>query len=160
MGTKNKNTKSAKIHESRAKVKRSRKARSQEFSRKSYIVFRKTILAVIVLAMMAVVLAVLMSFFNKPEQVVKSKIEEIAKDYYENYFYEKLSVDGLDRYVKTGFTAVPLRRLLIFDNRRHAEAEAVLYTYCDPDATTIKFYPEEPFGVKDYRAEYKYTCTF
>lgn len=175
MGTrKNKKTKSSKntsskIHESRTTVKRSRRARAKEFSRKSYIFAKKTVLTVIIVAMLAVVLAVLASSFMKPENIVKNKISEVAKDYYENYFYDKIleykpagqtMTEAMERYVKNGFSEVQLRQLMLFDGRRHAEAEAILYTYCDPDATTVHFYPEEPFGKTDYRVEYKYACIF
>ena len=118
---------------------------------------------------MVVVLALITSFFNKPENIIKSKIVAIAEDYYENYFYEKIlentpsdksMSEVMHRYEKKGFTAVSLRQLMLFDGKRHAEAEAVLYNYCDPDDTEVHFYPEEPFGVKDYRVEYKYACIF
>ena len=170
MGTaKNKNIKSSKIHKSRFCASRSRRAWSKWFSKKSFVVARRAILVVIALAMMVVILAILTSVFNKPETIVKSKIETVASDYYENYYYEKVldntpsnvsMSDVLGQYTKSGVTTVSLRQLMLSDGWRHADAEAVLYNYCDPDETRVQFYPEEPFGKRDYRVEYKYACIF
>lgn len=159
----------SRIHTNRVRINKSTRARSKEVSRKSFLVIRRVILTVIALAMMVVVLALLTAIFNKPEAVIKSKIEAIATDYYENYYYEKIldntpsdmtMSEAMERYLKRGFPVVSLRQLMLFDSRRHADAEAELYKYCDPDETTIQIYPAEPFGVKDYRVEYKYACIF
>lgn len=162
-------TASSRMHEGRARTSKAGKARSRETSRKLLSVARKVVLVVIPLAMMVVVLGLLTAIFNKPEAVIKSKIEAITADYYENYFYEKILDNApsnmtmdeiMERYLKRGFTAVPLRQLMLFDGRRHAGAEVELYKYCDPDETTVQIHPVEPFGVKDYWVEYKYACIF
>lgn len=151
------------------KITKSRLARSKEFSRKSAIVTRRTILTVIILAMLTVILAVLFGTFQSPERVVKQKIESIAADYYENYFYDKNESYATDataftnmmqKYVDNGFSKVTLRQLLLFDGRRHAESAAILTTYCDENETSVQFFPEEPFGKTDYRAEVTYSCIF
>ena len=134
-----------------------------------YLIAKRTMMAVILLAMFAVMLGALSLFFVKPENIVKTRVEEIAKDYYENYFYQKILDNApsdktmgeiLKKYVNTGFTEVPLKQLVLFDNQRHAEAEDVFKKYCDLDETIVHFYPVEPFGVEDYRVEYKYACIF
>lgn len=47
---------------------------------------RITIIVVIIIAMLVVAAAIAIQLFNTPERSVKSKIENIASDYYENYF--------------------------------------------------------------------------
>lgn len=146
-----------------------RRARAREFSRKSHSVARTVILVVIGLTMLTVVLGVLAARFNHPEHVVSRRIEEISADYYENYFYDKLKdyasesrpFDKIMKYYEnSGFSKVTLRDLLLFDNERHAADANLLKKYCDESATYVKFYPVEPFGKKDYRAEYNYSCVF
>ena len=161
---------SSSIHKSRVKVGESVKCvRMSEKDQKSVSVVRRVILTVIVLAMMSVILAVLVAVFHNPEAIIESKIESIAADYYVNYYYEKIldnvpsdkSIGELmTKYAKGGFSDVSLRQLMLFDSRRHADAEAELYRYCDPDETLVHFYPEEPFDAKGYRVEYKYACIF
>ena len=160
---------SSSIHEKRAKMGELKYLRMKEKDQKYVSRVRKVILTVIVLAMMSVILAVLMVVFHNPEAIIKSKIESIAVDYYENYYYEKIldnvpsnkvMSEVMERYAESGFSDVSLRQLMLFDGRRHAEAEAELYRYCDPDETLVHFYPVEPFGAEDYRVEFKYACIF
>ena len=145
------------------------KPRKKKSSDRWYLIAKRTMMAVILLAMFAVMLGALSLFFIKPENIVKQKVEEIAKDYYENYFYQKILDNApsnktmgeiLKKYVKTGFTEMPLRQLILFDNQRHVDMEETFEKYCDLDDTVLHFYPVEPFGVTDYRVEYKYACIF
>ncbi len=160
---------SSSIHESRAKMNEPKCVRMKEKDQKFVLTVRGVILTVIVLAMMSVILAVLVVTFHNPERIIESKIESIAADYYENYYYEKILNnipsnkkvgELMEKYAEGGFSDVSLRQLMLFDGRRHADAETELYRYCDPDETYVHFYPEEPFGVTDYRVEYKYACIF
>ena len=128
---------------------------------------RRAILAVIILAMMVVVLATLFALQNTPEHAVKRKVEEIARDYYENYFYESVLKHGtaeidevLKRYEEPGFSKVSLEQLTLYDNAKYAKVRPALEAYCDLGQSSIKIFPVSPFGRSDYRIEYSYSCTF
>ena len=158
---------SAKFHNSRMEFKSSHLSRAKTRDRRIFSTARKSILAIIILATLTVILTILLSYFTNPERIVKSKIPAIATDYYENYFYPEITADStkpldeiMSRYVTTGFARVTLRQLLLFDGERHAEAAAVLATYCDTNDTFVQFFPESPFGKTDYRVDYHYSCTF
>ena len=162
-------TKSAKIHTAKTRAKSSRLARSKAFSRKSYHITRRTVLVVIILAMLVVLLSVLFTNMTNPERIVKGKIESIAADYYENYFYDKIKsyataekpIDQImSRYSESGFSKVPLRQLLLFDGERHGADAPTITHYCDENDTNVKIYPVAPYGKKDYHIEYNYSCVF
>lgn len=162
---------SAFLHIPRPRAKSSNLAHSKETSRKAYSISRRAILVVIVMAMLAVVLAVLSKYFLTPEYIVKNKIENITKDYYENYYYPQLTAlvemqdpislaETMERYVTPGFARITLRQILLFDNERYAEAKNILTTYCNENATYIQIFPEAPFEKTDYHVEYHYSCDF
>ena len=163
---------SNRVHAGRSVVRQSRQSRSKETSRKVLVVARRTILAVIILAMMTVVLAAVVQSYATPENMVKREVEAIARDYYENYFYqsiidansvaeEKKTLDEMmGRYVTPGFAKVSLQQLLLYDSQKHAGAGRLLKEYCDADKTYIKAFPVAPFGQTDYRVEYHYSCNF
>lgn len=154
----------------RARVKRSWLSRSKARSFRSHTAARRTILTVVVLVSMVVVLAVLFSIFNTPERVVTGKIEEIARDYYENYYYaeivraaetsEKTAEEILASSAERGIPKINLEQLLLYGNGRHKDVRATLRRYCDENGTVATIYPEEPYGQKDYRLEINYACNF
>lgn len=139
----------------------SKKLKRKERDRKVFLIARRSALAVILLAMLAVILTLLFATFTEPERVVTAKIEEIAADYYENYFYDRIkNYDNLDSYTENGFSKVSLRQLLLFDSERHASDASLLSKYCDTEMTYVRIYPEAPFKKTNYRVEYHYACTF
>ena len=150
----------------------SKVAKRREFSRQSFSAARRAILTVIVLAMMTVVLAVLAQSMMTPENTVKRKVESIAADYYERYYYDLILSQNaadegseaiaqiMERYVGPGFAKVPFSQLTLYDGQKHAEAAKVLNEYCDEDQSYVKIYPDAPFARKDYHVEYYYSCNF
>ncbi len=139
--------------------------------RRRYSPAQKTILLIIFIAFFIVFIALLCAFFLKPEKIVKSKIDTIASDYYENYFYEKLITsekyteskdldDILGRYKDNGLATLNLRQLLLYDNQKNAEFAPYLKKYCDEENTYIKFYPEPPYSRTSYHIDYTYSCNF
>ena len=160
---------SAKIHLARPRVKISNPSVAKKRSRKLFHATKRAVLVVIVLAMMAVILTVLFSNFASPERTIKRKIESIATDYYENYFYDSILSYGtteqnlqnlLGRYVENGFAIVSLRQLLLFDSERHSESATILTAYCDENTTFIRIYPDPPFSRTNYHIDYHYNCNF
>ena len=130
---------------------------------------KRTIVTVIILAILMVILAVLAYIFYTPERIVKLKIENIATDYYENFFYQDIVkykttesqlTATMQKYEQKGFAKVALQQLLLYDNQKHADAASTLKEYCDETQTYITIYPEYPYGQKDYRIDYNYSCEF
>ena len=130
---------------------------------------KKIITAVIIIAMISVILFLLFKAFSTPERVIKTKIEAVAADYYENFLYpdiekygtrEKTLSEIMHRYEQNGFSEVTLRQLSLYDGKDHADVDSIINTYCDDTASYVKFYPEPPYGQKDYRIDYHYTCEF
>ena len=118
----------------------------------------KTIVLVIVVAVLAVLVALLISFLRNPERVAKSELEDMAKNYYENSFYAKLTdKDVLENYKVSGLPDLTARQLILHDISKPSE---VFEKYCDKDTTRVKIFPEEPYGKTDYRIEYKYNCEY
>ena len=126
-----------------------------------------TILSIIV-AMVLVASAVVLGLLLRPERQIKRKIETMATDYYENYFYKNFSetvaggsvVDAVKGYAEKGFTKVPLKQLLLFDGGKYRGLMDEMKKYCDVDATTMQIFPKEPYGNKNYKIEYNYSCNF
>lgn len=158
---------SAKIHTKKTRF--SRRSRIIKRDRRIFSISRRTVLIVIALAMLAVILAIFFSILFRPEAIITGKIESMARDYYENYFYPRIEEYGttdqslndiLSRYVETGFSRVSLHQLLLFDSERYADSEATLSEYCDTELTYIKIYPDPPFTKTSYHIDYHYACTF
>ena len=157
------------FHNSRVRAKSSHLARSKKIENQTVQGARRTILVVIIMAMLAVILAVFSVYFFNSERVVKQKITDIATDYYENYYYpqlvgtanEKASLEQImSHYTRAGFARVTLRQLLLFDSGRYSKSASTLTNYCDENTTYIQIFPEPPFGKSDYRIDYHYSCTF
>ena len=126
---------------------------------------KKIIFIVIVLTFISTSTALFLSYYLTDERLVKSKISNLASDYYENFFYEnsilnipeeKLSTT-LEKYSTTGFSIVTLRQLLLYDNEKQSD---YLLTYCDENSTYVKFYPITPYNQTSYRTEFTYSCDF
>ncbi|MBR5046126.1 hypothetical protein IKX73_00625 [Candidatus Saccharibacteria bacterium] len=151
------------------RVSTARRSTKSSKSRQLFLISKRSILAVIILAMLTVILTLLFSNFYDPEKLTTKRIEEITADYYETYFYprienygttDKSMSDIMSRYKETGFSKITLRQLLLFDSARHADLSKLLTKYCDPEATYVKIYPDEPYGKTDYHVDYTYSCAF
>ncbi|MBQ9017575.1 hypothetical protein IJ118_00675 [Candidatus Saccharibacteria bacterium] len=160
---------SSRVHAKRPRATTSHLARSKDSSRRVYYYSKRTILTVIILAMMAVILAVLFSVLTKPDRIIKGNIESLARDYYEHYYYDSIGkhsdtpvtpAEVLPKYAENGLAAISLKQLLYFDNERHLDQKSTLETYCDIDATSVRIFPEPPYDRTDYRIDYNYSCSF
>lgn len=166
MKTANKNVSST-FHTSRTRVESSRIAHNKKVDRIKRDTAQTVILGVILASMLVVIVGVLIFIFNKPERQVVNKVESLAKDYYEKAIYEPMEKSNpssyktsLKRYSETGFSPVALRRLLLFKSPTATKESKYLTNYCDENNTYVIYYPTEPYGEKDYRIDYHYTCTF
>ena len=130
----------------------------------------KKVVTIVILLLMATLITgtvVILSYDER--EVAKNKIEEKARDYYENSLYSSLIKEGMEqeeieglmeRYLVRGFARVRLRQLLLREENGRTEDANLIRKYCDEDKTTVKFYPEAPFDKKSYRVEYEYECEF
>lgn len=140
-------------------------------NKKSFSTPQKTIIIVIISAFLVVIFAVISSFFLKPENLVKTKIEVLAREYYETYFYDKffksedfLNLEKLDsqmkKYKTSGFPSVPLRQILLYENEKNADSAELIGSYCDENKTSVRFYPEYPYEKASYSMKFNYSCDF
>ena len=106
------------------------------------------------------------AWYFQPKLAVEREMETLTRDYYENYYYDEIMNNGggvkaLEEMVDYGLPSVKLRKLLLFDNQRHAESAAVFdskHYKCDTNTTWAKIFPYAPYGRTDYRVEYTYGC--
>ena len=158
---------SATYHATRTRVESSRIARDKKVDRMKRDTAQTVILSVIILSMLVVILAVLLMHFTNPERNISRKIEELASNYYENKIFKSIAdskpdsyADVIKKYEETGFSPVTLRQLLLFDSPVKTDTSKTINKYCDENASIVHYYPVSPYGVKNYRTEYKLSCTF
>ena len=130
---------------------------------------RKISIVVVIVSTLAVVGNLAASAYFAPEKIVEREMTKMAKDYYENYFYENYTknylssgnTEKLERLEKNGFPYVYLRQLLHYDDNKYADS-APNFRYegytCDTNKTRVTLYPVAPYGRTDYRTEYHYSC--
>ena len=129
---------------------------------------RKTTIAIIMVCVVLVTIATLVILFSTPERRIKGRIEALAHEYYEDYYYDKFTAsvaankreELLEKYSERGFSEVPLRQLLFYNNGKHASEADELGQYCDINATSVRIIPDSPYGKTNYHVEYKYSCNF
>ena len=129
---------------------------------------RKFATLVIILCMILVIFNLVAHIVFDPKKVAERKVEELAKDYYENYYYDSFVASLNDEDYSTafltyhdyGFPRVYLRELLLFDNGRHADYHGYFDGdyYCNTNHTYIQITPQPPYEKTDYTVEYKYDC--
>ncbi len=126
-------------------------------------------IGIIIICFITVLGAMFALWYFTPEKIANREIEYLAKDYYENYFYddyfgslpeENRGVE-FKRYVTLGLAPTYLRQLLQFDNSRHTSS-AVKFSnpvyFCDTNKTKVIFYPHAPFGKTDYTMKIDLSC--
>ena len=131
---------------------------------------KKIILVVILLVTITVIIASILSTTLTTENQVKSTIDNIASDYYENYFYETLYSSpefdqnnpgaALEKYQTKGLSSLALRDLLLYDNQKHYDQYDYLTQHCDVNQTYILFFPDPPYDNSSYHTKITYSCNF
>ncbi len=129
--------------------------------------YRITIITII-FAVTAVFSAIIYLLEYPPEHQVKTKIDELASDYYENIFYPNLTDPAnsegtlektLSKYVGKGLSRVYLRQFLLLEEIDDKTSDFIK-KYCDENSTYVIFYPEPPYQKEDYHTEVTYSCSF
>ena len=130
---------------------------------------KRITVGVIVVCLLTVLGAMFGLWYFTPDKVAYREIEKIARDYYENYFYDSYfgTLTGDDRiaefekYITPGFAPTYLRQLLNYDNGKHQSSTPKFSDpsyFCDTNATKVIFYPYAPYGKTDYRMKIIMSC--
>jgi len=123
-------------------------------------ILRRIVTGQIVVCVLLVVWMVFAGFYFDRETVAMRSLSRLAKDYYENYFYDNFvteGVGGFESYAEIGFPNVSLRQLLSFDGARNADYVKDFYG-CDKERTVVKITPLKPFKRVDYVIETALDC--
>ena len=123
-------------------------------------------LYLILVTAVMVLFAVFINAFFSSSKIVENRLQALAQAYYETYYYNNLTANGdtgvLTEYSESGLPYVNLTQLLAFNNHQYADYEGYFvndrYT-CNLSNTAVKYYPVEPYGVKDYTVKYSYDCS-
>ncbi len=96
------------------------------------------------------------------------ELTKLANNYYIEYLYPRALGKYLDQpklildnYTESGLPTVRLNQLLSYDSTKNANSFATFsndYYQCDTNATTVRYYPVEPYGPKDFTVEYQMSC--
>lgn len=160
-------TKSTVVHKKLEVSKSTKKSRNNPMPISR--VAKKIVSGGIIICAVIVLMCLIVNTYYDPAKVATRKLEELAKDYYENYYYDKLleeiGEEGLVEQFESlngkGMANVPLRHLLLFDNARNEEYGKFFDNtryHCDRSETNVKIFPEEPYGRQDYSVEYTTVC--
>ena len=133
---------------------------------------RKITIYGIITCIVVVVLSLIVNQYFEPSKVADRKLDEMAKTYYEDYFYDKfvnaISDDktieeAMQDFVETGFAKVPLRHLLSFDNGKYKDFEKYFNSLsyaCNTSESYIKITPSKPYSKKNYEVSKSLTCNY
>lgn len=104
-----------------------------------------------------------------PAKVSEQEISKLANEYYIEYLYPRALGKYLDQpkiilkdYATSGFPSVRLYQLLSYNSNAHLDSLNVFsnaYYQCDTNATSVKYYPTEPYGPRDFTVSYDMACT-
>ncbi len=130
-----------------------------------------TIATIIITTILVTTFSFYCYFAPTSEEIAISQLNQLASNYYEQYFYDKFAnsanfqsledVDAaMDKYVRTGFSRVTLRQLAIYDHASTKPISNLPLKYCDEESTFVIFYPEPPFERTSYHTEFTYSCAF
>ena len=124
----------------------------------------KIIITIVLVATLIVVITTICAPLFTTESRIKSEIENMAIDYYENHLYSpdvvNSSDDLLEKYHTQGFAPIPLRNLFLYDNQKNIDARDRIVEYCDENSTFIQFYIDPPYAKTSYHYKVTYSCNF
>ena len=126
---------------------------------------KKISIFVIFTSMLLVILFTVFAILYRPDNIVRYKINNLATDYYENYYYNQFAdrddlEEIMQKYTERGFSRITLRQLLLHDYEKNLETANYLRKYCDENKTYLYIFPDPPFTKTSYHIEYYYACDF
>lgn len=150
-------------------VKKTKKSKSAVRGKSDSVFARRFVTVGVLVSVFMVGVSLFVTLYFNAEVVAKRKFEELARTYYEDYYYDKF-MENLDeetkeeklaKYEENGLQPVLLRQLLLYQNGKYSNYRGYFEKKefdCDKNTTSAKFYPTKPYGKKDYRVEYFYDC--
>ena len=121
------------------------------------------IIAIIVLVILVIVNP-FTSSDKKHQKQLESRLKEIAKDFYENHYYNTIGKDDEQRkaFVKEVANYGIIMDLGNIARTNTEQEDSILKEFdgCDVDKSLVKIYPKEPYGVTNYTVEIELQCDF
>lgn len=124
-----------------------------------------TLLGIVAVSTLTIIGALCTWLIDTPQEKAEKQMASLADDYYTEYLYPRLlgmmtqPVESLAEYAETGAPTTYLRQLLHYNNDSHRELEPVFEKVaCDTNATSVKYYPVEPYGPRDYEVKTTWRC--
>lgn len=134
---------------------------------------------VIILAVLIVAIVFICVIFNKnsnsSSNVIKKQkeelsgyLEEMGKDFYENFYYDQVGNGTAKSEFLSRFTSIGIKVNLdnlsrISDSNQELSAKFINSNTgeeCDKENTKVYIYPTEPYGKTDYKITVELNCGF
>ncbi len=119
------------------------------------------IIAGVLILVVASILVLIRSSWYK-ERLMSSELRKMTEEFY-GYYYDdnnqgKKASEYLKQFKDTGLS-ITLKDLKIFlENRTQKKYDSVRLEKCDIEKTTATMFPESPYGKKDLRIEFNFSC--
>ncbi len=125
-----------------------------------------TLLGVVGISTLAILVALAMQLGKTPTERAEDELQKLAKNYYVEYLYPRLLGDigvepgkMLAEYKEKGVATTYLRQLLHYNHDENIEMAPLFQDAgCDTNTTSVRYYPTEPYGPKNYTVEYNFRC--
>lgn len=124
------------------------------------------LLGTVVACTLMVVIALCTQLRATPAEKMQKELERLADDYYITYLYPRLlgnlnadPAKMLAGYHEVGVGTTYLRQLLHYNNDENiASAQIFRDLGCDTNRTSVRYFPIEPYGPRDYTVYYHFDC--
>lgn len=130
--------------------------------------FERAMLGIIVACMVCITVSLCADAAFDPARDAKTALKDLAEDYYIEYLYPYVlggQIENpspvLSEYQKIGLPIVRLRQLLVYDKTKtgnYIQKISNEYVKCDTNMTSIRFFPKEPYGPRDYDVTFQLSC--
>lgn len=136
-------------------------------------IMRLISLLIVVICLTVVVAAILVKKNVTHSNLANQKMEELARDYYENDFYQRFIRDHVavgeennlekffEKYTQVGFSPVKLRKLLDYSDKNNKDMQKYFSHEgfsCNTNNSFVVIKPVAPFSSKDYELTITMNC--
>lgn len=144
----------------------SRKEQKAQFGKRHMLWDDWLLLGIVVFSTLMIIGALCTNFIDTPREAAEKELSKIADNYYITYMYPRLlgSLDNdptemLSKYKDIGVSATYLRQLLKYNDGEFAASAPVFAAIaCDTNHTSVRYFPTEPYGPRDYTVDYVWDC--
>lgn len=126
-----------------------------------------TLIGILVASVLLIAASILLRLSFDPRADAESAMEKLADAYYRGHLYPQLldykldNPEKLETYAEVGVPTTYLRQLLDYnDNKKVVPANVFnnQYYQCDTNRTGVRYYPQAPYGPRDYTVKYLWSC--